>query len=142
VDGVDLFFTDDHAGLRASVRKTFMDPYVERCYVLFLRNALDHLPRKADDERLQEKRGMDERRDLKEAKADLAAWMAKCAPPTGEDLMTRVWTPLDENVVLMKSSRSEHLFHAMGIESARRYFETARSEYLAAELSRRSRSGP
>ena len=49
----------------------------QRCYVHFLRNALDHLPRKADDDCLQELRWLYDRRDLAEARADLAAWIAK-----------------------------------------------------------------
>ncbi|MQX55712.1 hypothetical protein GHK61_03960, partial [Sinorhizobium meliloti] len=40
----------------------------------FLRNALDHLPRKHGDDCLQELRWLYDRRDLDEAKADLAAW--------------------------------------------------------------------
>ncbi|GIK82647.1 MAG: hypothetical protein BroJett024_37520 [Alphaproteobacteria bacterium] len=43
----------------------------------FLRNALDHLPRKHGDDCLQELRWLDDRGDLAEAKADLAAWLAK-----------------------------------------------------------------
>ena len=41
------------------------------------RNALDHLPRKADDDCLQELRWIYDRRELAEAKADLAAWLKK-----------------------------------------------------------------
>lgn len=78
--GVEYIVADDHAGLRAAVRETFTDAYFQRCYVHFLRNALDHLPRKADDDCLQELRWMYERRDLKEAKADLAAWLKKWSP--------------------------------------------------------------
>lgn len=36
----------------------------KRCYVHFLRNALDHLPRKADDDCLQELRWIYDRRNL------------------------------------------------------------------------------
>ena len=43
---------------------------------LRLRNALDHLPRKADDDRLQELRWLYDRRDLTEAKEDLAQWLS------------------------------------------------------------------
>ncbi len=43
----------------------------------FLRNALDHLPRKHGDDCLQELRWLYDRRDLGEAKADLAAWLSK-----------------------------------------------------------------
>nr|WP_287122895.1 transposase [Mesorhizobium sp.] len=42
-----------------------------------LRNALDHLPRNHGDDCLQELRWLYDRRDLAEAKADLAAWLAK-----------------------------------------------------------------
>ncbi len=52
----------------------------QRCYVHFLRNALDHLPRKHGDDCLQELRWLYDRRDLTEAKADLAAWLAKWSP--------------------------------------------------------------
>lgn len=49
----------------------------QRCYVHFLRNALDHIPRKADDDCLQELRWLYDRRDLDEARADLAAWLGR-----------------------------------------------------------------
>ena len=49
----------------------------QRCYVHFLRNALDHLLRRHGDDCLQELRWLYDRRDLAEAKADLAAWLAK-----------------------------------------------------------------
>ena len=45
----------------------------QRCYVHFLRNAIDHLPRKRDDDCLQELRWLYDRRQLKEAKADIKA---------------------------------------------------------------------
>lgn len=43
----------------------------------FLRNALDHLPRKADDDCLQEVRWLYDRRNLRGAQADLAAWLER-----------------------------------------------------------------
>jgi putative transposase len=49
----------------------------QRCYVHFLRNALDYLPRKADDDCLQELRWLYDRRNLKEAQQDLAAWLKR-----------------------------------------------------------------
>jgi transposase-like protein len=78
--GVEYVVADDHAGLRAAVREVLPDAYFQRCYVHFLRNALDHLPRKADDDCLQELRWIYERRELDGAKADLAAWLAKWTP--------------------------------------------------------------
>ena len=49
----------------------------QRCYVHFLRNALDYVPRKVDDDCLQELRWIYDRRDLAEVRRDLAAWLAK-----------------------------------------------------------------
>ena len=43
----------------------------------FLRNALDYLPRKADDDCLQELRWLYDRRNLAEAQRDLAAWLTR-----------------------------------------------------------------
>src|SRR5689334_3050058 len=54
--GVEFVVADDHAGLRAALREVLPGAFVQRCYVHFLRNALDHLPRKADDDCLQELR--------------------------------------------------------------------------------------
>jgi transposase-like protein len=44
----------------------------QRCYVHFLRNALDYVPRRVDDDCLQELRWLYDRRDLAEARRDLA----------------------------------------------------------------------
>ena len=49
----------------------------QRCYEHFLRNALDYVPRRVDDDCLQELRWLYDRRDLPEARRDLAAWLAK-----------------------------------------------------------------
>ncbi len=78
--GVEFVVADDHAGLRAAIREVLTEAAYQRCYVHFLRNALDHLPRKHADDCLQELRWLYDRRDLAEAKADLAAWLTKWAP--------------------------------------------------------------
>lgn len=75
--GVELVVSDDHAGLRKSLQEVLPEAAWQRCYVHFLRNALDYLPRKADDDCLQELRWIYDRRDLKEAQADLAAWLKR-----------------------------------------------------------------
>jgi transposase-like protein len=75
--GVEFIVADDHAGLRAAIREVLPEAAYQRCYVHFLRNALDHLPRKHADDCLQELRWLYDRRDLAEAKADLAAWLSK-----------------------------------------------------------------
>ena len=49
----------------------------QRCYVHFLRNALDYVPRKVDDDCLMELRWFYDRREIAELRRDLAAWLAK-----------------------------------------------------------------
>jgi putative transposase len=78
--GVEYVVADDHAGLRAAIREVLAEAAYQRCYVHFLRNAIDHLPRKHGLDCLQELRWLYTRRDLAEAKADLAAWLAKWSP--------------------------------------------------------------
>lgn len=75
--GVEFAVSDDHAGLKKALREMLPDAAWQRCYVHFLRNALDYLPRKADDDCLQELRWLYERRDLKEAQSDLSAWLKR-----------------------------------------------------------------
>jgi transposase-like protein len=61
--------SDDHAGLKKAIAEIVPEAYWQRCYVHFLRNALDHLPRKADDDCLTELRWIYDRRTLPEARA-------------------------------------------------------------------------
>ena len=75
--GVEFVVSDDHAGLKKAISEVLCEAAWQRCYVHFLRNALDYLPRKADDDCLQELRWIYDRRDLKEAQADLAAWLKR-----------------------------------------------------------------
>lgn len=75
--GVEFVVSDDHAGLRSSIPEVLPEAIWQRCYVHFLRNALDHLPRNADDDCLKELRWLYSRRDLEEARRDLVAWLQK-----------------------------------------------------------------
>ena len=68
--GVELAVSDDHAGLRKAIAEILPEAAWQRCYVHFLRNALDYLPRKADDDCLQELRWLYARRNLAEAQHD------------------------------------------------------------------------
>jgi putative transposase len=77
LSGVEFVVSDDHDGLRKAVMEILPSAAWQRCYVHFLRNALDHLPRKADDDCLKELRWLYDRRCLEEAKRDLAAWLTK-----------------------------------------------------------------
>jgi putative transposase len=75
--GVQVAISDDHAGLRRAIREVLPEATWQRCYVHFLRNALDYLPRKADDDCLMELRWLYDRRDVEEARRDLSVWLGK-----------------------------------------------------------------
>lgn len=75
--GVICVISDDHAGLRRAIPEVLPEASWQRCYVHFLRNALDHLPRKKDDDCLTELRWIYERRNAEEARQDLTAWLGK-----------------------------------------------------------------
>jgi putative transposase len=75
--GTELVITDDHQGLKKAVAEVLPEAAWQRCYVHFLRNALDHLPRKADDDCLMELRWLYDRKNLDEARRDLGVWLAK-----------------------------------------------------------------
>jgi putative transposase len=78
--GVVLAVSDDHPGLKRAIMEVLPEALWQRCYVHFLRNALDFLPRRAvADDCLTELRWMFERRDAGEARRDLAAWLQKWA---------------------------------------------------------------
>ena len=75
--GVAMVVSDDHAGLRKAIAEVLPEALWQRCYVHFLRNALDHLPRRADDDCLRELRWLYDRRTLEEARRDLSAWLQR-----------------------------------------------------------------
>jgi putative transposase len=75
--GVEFVVSDDHPGLKRAIAEVIPEAVWQRCYVHFLRNALDHLPRKAQDDCLQELRWLYDRRDLAEAQKDLAQWLER-----------------------------------------------------------------
>jgi len=77
LNGVELVISDDHAGLRKAAAEVFTEAVWQRCYVHFLRNALDYLPRKADNDCMTELRWIYDRRSIEEARQDLAAWLKK-----------------------------------------------------------------
>ena len=67
--GVEYVVSDDHAGLKAAIREVLAQAAWQRCYVHFLRNALDYVPRKVDDDCLQELRWFYDRRELAEVES-------------------------------------------------------------------------
>lgn len=80
LSGVELVVSDDHPGLRDAIPKVLTEACWQRCYVHFLRNALDYLPRRGGDDCLRELRWLYDRRDAQEARSDLASWLSKWQP--------------------------------------------------------------
>ena len=75
--GVEFVVSDDHEGLKGAIREVLPGAAWQRCYVHFLRNALDYVPRKVDDDCLQELRWVYDRRELAEVRRDIAQWLGK-----------------------------------------------------------------
>jgi putative transposase len=75
--GVEFVVSDDHSGLKRAIAEVLPEAVWQRCYVHFLRNARDHLPRKAVDDCMQELRWLYDRRDLGEAQKDLVQWLER-----------------------------------------------------------------
>ena len=124
--GVRLVVSDDHPGLKAAVREVLTEAWWQRCYVHFLRNALDYLPRKADDDCLQELRWMYERRDREEARRDLKGWLEKWAakyPKLCEWVETNIeetWTYYRLPLAHHKHLKSTNLLERFNQEIKRR----------------------
>ena len=75
--GAIFTVSDDHPGLKRAIMEVLPEAYWQRCYVHFLRNALDYLPRKVADDCLLELRWLYDRRNAEEARRDLAAWLLR-----------------------------------------------------------------
>jgi putative transposase len=129
LNGVEFVVADDHAGLRAALREALAEAAYQRCYVHFLRNALDYVPRRVDDDCLQELRWLGacpragrrpdpgDRRDLPtgqarglkahEARRDLAAWMSKWSTKYPK-LTGWVEENIDETLTFYRLPRQHH----------------------------------
>ena len=79
----------------------------QRCYVHFLRNALDYVPRRVDDDCLQDLRWLYDRRDLIEARRDLAAWLTKWSGKYSK-LTGWVEENIDETLTFYRLPRQHH----------------------------------
>lgn len=71
--GVEFVVSDDHAGLKKEITDILPSAVWQRCYVHFLRNALDYLPRRGGDDCMMELRWLYDRHDVQESRRDLAA---------------------------------------------------------------------
>jgi putative transposase len=114
--------SDDHARLRQAIRAILTEAAWQRCSAHFRRNALDYVPRKVDDARLapsadlggrrwaarlRELRRLYDRRDLAEARRDLAAWPAKWQA-TYPKLCAWVAEHIEETLTVYRLPRPHH----------------------------------
>ncbi len=107
LSGVELVVSDDHAGLREAIGEVFPEAAWQRCYVHFLRNALDYLPRKADNDCMTELRWIYDRRSIEEARQDLAAWLRKWAAQYPK-LCDWVEANIEETLTFYRLPRQHH----------------------------------
>jgi len=105
--GVEFVVADDHAGLKAAIREVLPEAAYQRCYVHFLRNALNYVPRRVDDDCLQELRWLYDRRDLAEARIDLAAWIGKWQAKYAR-LVAWVEDNIEETLTFYRLPRQHH----------------------------------
>ena len=126
--GVELVVSDDHAGLRKAIAEVLPEAVWQRCYVHFLRNALDHLPRKGDDDCLRELRWLYDRRDVNEARKDLAGWLKRW-----QDKYAKLCAWVEDNIGETLAFYSLPLGHHKHLKS------TNMLERLNEEIKRRTR---
>jgi putative transposase len=105
--GVRLAISDDHQGLKRAIAEVIPETAWQRCYVHFLRNALDHLPRKADDDCLTELRWLYDRRDAAEARLHLCAWLERWSAKYPK-LCAWVEESIEETWTFYRSPREHH----------------------------------
>jgi putative transposase len=105
--GVEYVVSDDHPGLKQAIREVLPEAAWQRCYVHFLRNALDYLPRRANDDCLQELRWIYDRRELAEVRRDLAAWLGKWSGKYAR-LCTWVEDNVEETLTYYRLPLSHH----------------------------------
>jgi transposase-like protein len=105
--GVRMAVTDDHPGLKRALAEVLPEAAWQRCYVHFLRNALDHLPRKAADDCLTELRWLYDRRDTAEARLHLRAWLERWAAKYPK-LCAWVEESIEETWTFYRQPREHH----------------------------------
>jgi putative transposase len=126
--GTEFVVSDDHPGLTKAIREVLSGCQWQRCYVHFLRNALEHLPRKGDPDCFVELRWLYERRSLKDTKADLAAWIKKWG-----ERYPKLVTWVEENI------EETFSYYALPAAHHKHMKSSNMIERLNQELKRRSR---
>jgi putative transposase len=105
--GVIFAVSDDHPGLKRAIIEVLPEAYWQRCYVHFLRNALDYLPRKVADDCLIELRWLYDRRNAEEARRDLAAWLLRWQEKY-QKLCAWVEENIEETLTFYRLPREHH----------------------------------
>jgi putative transposase len=124
--GVRMAVSDDHSGLKRAIAQILPEAAWQRCYVHFLRNALDHLPRRADDDCLTELRWLYDRRDAAEARLHLRAWLERWAAKYprlcawAEEGIEETWTFYRQPREHHKHLKSTNLLERLNQELKRR----------------------
>lgn len=126
--GVRLVISDDHKGLKKAIQEEFEQAVWPRCYVHFLRNALDYLPRKGDVNCLKELKDLYAKANLQEARRALALWLQKWSPRYG-----KLCNWVEENI------EETFAFFAFPAEHRRRLRCTNLLERLNQEIKRRTK---
>lgn len=125
--GVEFVVTDDHAGRKQAIVEVLPEAAWQRCYVHFLRNALDYLPRKANDDCLVELRWLYDRHELEQARQDLAAWLVKW-----QSKYPRMCSWVEANI------EETFTFYRLPAERHKHMKSTNRLERINEELKRRT----
>jgi transposase-like protein len=126
--GIEFVVSDDHDGLKKAIREIFSEATWQRCYVHFLRNALDYIPRKGDHDCLQELRWIYERRNLVEAHQDIRTWVKKW-----ESRYPKLCSWVEENINETLS------FYKLPLQHHKHMKSTNLLERLNQEIKRRTR---
>jgi putative transposase len=105
--GVQFVVSDDHPGLKRAVMEVLSEAHWQRCYVHFLRNALDHLPRKHADDCLQELRWLYDLHGLAEARRHLASWLERWQPKHAK-LCAWVEANIEETLTFYRLPQPHH----------------------------------
>ena len=105
--GVQFVVSDDHPGLKRAVMEVLSEAHWQRCYVHFLRNALDHLPRKHADDCLLELRWLYDLHGIAEARRHLASWLERWQPKHAK-LCAWVEANIEETLTFYRLPQPHH----------------------------------
>lgn len=79
LSGVQLVISDAHKGLQVAITELLTNALWQRCYVHFLRNARDYLPRNCSDSSIEELKFIYEQRSIEDAHKEFRVWVTKWA---------------------------------------------------------------